>query len=531
MLDDEDVLENVHETTNGPTVTLPNGETLTSTRAGYLPLPAELSTRAKKATLLKNLKSSTLISFGQLCDDGCEVILKKKVCDIYKNNKIILRGTRNLIDGLWDIPLIKQPTVSPPPKLILPSDHSDHKLNVIIRKDKTKMELAQFLHASCFGPTKSSWLKAISNNHFLSWPGLTSALVRKSLPLVDATECGHINQERRNLQSTKQSTPQVEIKIEDDDSDADAFPLPDSPNIKTRDLILSVVDMHKIDNNSPAYIDLAGRFPITSTSGNQYILVAYHWDANAILAEPIKNRKSATILKAWQKINSSFLKSGHPPNIYIMDNEASGELKQAMTNESIDYQLVPPHCHRRNRCERAIQTVKRHFKTGLALCDPKFPIREWDRLLPQCIITLNLLRASRSNPRLSAHAYLFSNFDYNCTPLAPPGIKVVAHTKPGVRKSWDLNGEIGWYVGPSTEHYRCVKCYFPRTRATRNCDTVTFMPQNFTMPELKTEDHLRQCALDIIVLLQSPPSPSPALSLQMGNEEKNAIATIAEIFN
>ena len=161
MLDDEDVLENVHETTNGPTVTLPNGETLTSTRAGYLPLPAELSTRAKKATLLKNLKSSTLISFGQLCDDGCEVILKKKVCDIYKNNKIILRGTRNLIDGLWDIPLIKQPTVSPPPKLILPSDHSDHKLNVIIRKDKTKMELAQFLHASCFGPTKSSWLKAI----------------------------------------------------------------------------------------------------------------------------------------------------------------------------------------------------------------------------------------------------------------------------------------------------------------------------------------------------------------------------------
>ena len=144
MLDDEDVLENVHDTTNGPTVTLPNGDTLTSTRAGYLPLPAELSTSAKKATLLKNLKSATLISFGQLCDDGCEVILNKKVCDIYKNNKIILQGTRNRFDGLWDIPLIKQPSLPPPPKLILPSDHSDHKLNVIIRKDKTKMELAQF---------------------------------------------------------------------------------------------------------------------------------------------------------------------------------------------------------------------------------------------------------------------------------------------------------------------------------------------------------------------------------------------------
>jgi hypothetical protein len=51
MLNDEDVLENVHNTTNGTTITLPNGKTLTSTRgAGYLPLPAELSTSTKKAT-------------------------------------------------------------------------------------------------------------------------------------------------------------------------------------------------------------------------------------------------------------------------------------------------------------------------------------------------------------------------------------------------------------------------------------------------------------------------------------------------
>ena len=144
-----------------------------------------------------------------------------------------------------------------------------------------------------------------------------------------------------------------------------------------------------------------------------------------------------------------------------MDNEASRELKQAMPTVLLEYQLVPQHCHHRNCCEHAIQTFKRHFKTGLALCDPKFPIREWGCLLPQCIITLNLLQASRSNPKLSAYAYLFGNFDYNCTPLAPPpGIKVVAHMMPDNQKSWDLNGEIGWYVAPSTKHYRCVKSYF-----------------------------------------------------------------------
>ena len=179
MLSDIDVLENVHSTSTGPRVTLPNGETLTSTQVGYLPLSSELSQQAKKANILENLKSASLISFGQLCNDGCEVILKDKTCHVYKNNKQILQGFRNRQDNLWDIPLIKHPQLPPlqpaPVKCILPSDQ---KINVIIRKDKTKMDLATFLHAACFGPSTSTWTKAINNNHFLSWPGLTSQLIR-----------------------------------------------------------------------------------------------------------------------------------------------------------------------------------------------------------------------------------------------------------------------------------------------------------------------------------------------------------------
>lgn len=63
-------------------------------------------------------------------------------------------------------------------------------------------------------------------------------------------------------------------------------------------------------------------------------------------------------------------------------------------------------------------------------------------------------------------------FDFNATPLAPPATKVVAQIKPSVRKSWELNGEEGWYIGPATEHYRCVQVYFPRTRATRPVNKV-----------------------------------------------------------
>ena len=94
-----------------------------------------------------------------------------------------------------------------------------------------------------------------------------------------------------------------------------------------------------------------------------------------------------------------------------MDNEASTELKTAMTDNEISYQLVPPHVHRANLSERAIQTFKAHFKAGLASLDPAFPVREWDRLLVQAKITLNMLRSSRVNPKMSAYTAIWGEFD------------------------------------------------------------------------------------------------------------------------
>ena len=135
-----------------------------------------------------------------------------------------------------------------------------------------------------------------------------------------------------------------------------------------------------------------------------------------------------------------------------------------MNKKEIQHQLVPPHNHRANSAERAIQTFKSHFKSILATVDPDFPIAQWDLLLPQANLTLNLLRSARTNPKLSAHAYLFGNFDFSATPLAPPGTRVIALKNKNIRASWAPHGEDGWYIGPAPEHYRCVKIYFPETR-------------------------------------------------------------------
>ena len=358
---------------------------------------------------------------------------------------------------------------------------------------------------------------------------------------------GHLNQERQGLQSTKQSinifeesskniqdkinrlkdkypaTTDLKELMHKDIAD-DAFPPTPSPNVKTFDVAYSLVPLPP---KNIAYTDLTGRFPYRSSSGNEYIMVGYHFDGNVILGEAIKNRQAQTITTAWHKLNKKLSSAGMQPNTYVLDNEVSSTLIEAMTKENISYQLVPPHIHRANLAERAIQTYKNHFKAGLATLDPDFPLSEWDRLIPQANITINLLRASRSNPSLSAYAYLFGEFNYNQTPIAPPGTKVLAHAKPDNRASWAPHGDEGWYVGPSMDHYRCVNCYFPKTRSQRDVDTVTFFPKVVTFPEVKTEDFLKQAALDIISILTKPP-PSTTVTLEAGDETRNALLKIAQ---
>ena len=65
--------------------------------------------------------------------------------------------------------------------------------------------------------------------------------------------------------------------------------------------------------------------------------------------------------------------------------------------------------------------LQNYLKAGLAIIDPDYQTTEWDRLIPQAEVTLNLSRASRVNPRLSAYGYIFGKFDFNSTLMAPPG--------------------------------------------------------------------------------------------------------------
>ena len=297
----------------------------------------------------------------------------------------------------------------------------------------------------------------------------------------------------------------------------------DSPNVKTNEVMYLLIDREEM---STGYQDLTGRFPQRSAKGNEYVLVGYHYDANCILGIPVRNRTAPELTTAWQKLHNIFKKAGCAPSTWVLDNEVSQTLTNAFAANDTTYQMVPPKSHRRNLAERSIQTWKNHFKAGLATVDPSFPLSAWDELIEQANITLNLLRATRINPALSAYTYIYGEFNFSATPMAPPGTKVVAHVKPDDRRTWELNGEVGYYVGPAMKHYRCVKCYFPQTRTTRICDTVTFIPHTIPIPEVNLTDFLRQAASDIVTILTHPPS-STVPSLQAGDPVRNALVTLA----
>jgi hypothetical protein len=125
-----------------------------------------------------------------------------------------------------------------------------------------------------------------------------------------------------------------------------------------------------------------------------------------------------------------------------------------MKAESVDFQLAPPGIHHTNAAERAIRTFKNHFIATLCSTDKDFPLYLWDHLLlPQILLTLNMLRGSRLNPKLSAWAQIHGFFNFNQTPIAPPGIRVLVHEKPANRDTWAAHGVNGWYIGPALDSY------------------------------------------------------------------------------
>ncbi len=148
-----------------------------------------------------------------------------------------------------------------------------------------------------------------------------------------------------------------------------------SPPKKMRDIFISIYNAGKMHSNQ------TGRFSATSSKGNQYIMVLVEVDGNYIDAEPMKTNQTWTRLTELGTVQ---------PITHILDNKVS-EVYKAEIEKNCTMQSVPPGNHLQNLGEKAIQKFKNHFKAIIAGVEDSFPMNLWDRLLPQTVLTLNLL--------------------------------------------------------------------------------------------------------------------------------------------
>ncbi len=127
----------------------------------------------------------------------------------------------------------------------------------------------QYYHAAAGFPTKPSWLKAIKNKQYASWPGLTWEAVNKHFPESEETLKGHGCKIRSGLRSTKTTT---ESEIDNDDNEiANTIHLP-RPTIKQKEAIIKTYDLSNKAERL-MYTAQTGKFPKKLSRSYQYIMV------------------------------------------------------------------------------------------------------------------------------------------------------------------------------------------------------------------------------------------------------------------
>jgi hypothetical protein len=281
-------------------VTLPDGESIQATHTVNLPFE-QLSLGARHAHVLPHLTTHSLVSIPKLADAGYTTVFHpgNLGVTIHSKRKPVLQGWRDE-NGLWKLGYNDPLVMSKQRK----HNNSAKKTSLNIeRPNKTAANVYSlpsiswviiYLHAAAGFPTKPTWLKAIANGNYKSWPGVTTANVKKHFPESIETQKGHMKKQRQNVRLTK-----VQVFGQDEEH------IKLDRLLKKHNIMVKVIHAH-----TTMYTDQTGCFPVQSSHGNKLIMVLYKIDGNYIDAEPMKDNKDNSLIKAYNTLWARMTKSG-----------------------------------------------------------------------------------------------------------------------------------------------------------------------------------------------------------------------------
>jgi len=178
----------------------------------------------------------------KLCNAGCQATFDSNSVTVTHNGTPLLTGKRHPT-GLWTVNTV--PT----------KEHANYTLHAL-----SVSRPIQFHHCALFSPTQSTLIRAIKNNHFIGFPGLTIENVRRHLPDSEATIGSHMDQQRQNIRSTR--------KPADTTADSDD----NKPPTQEPRCHFAYIATEAIPPTGQIYTDQTGSFPVPSSRGIKYVM-------------------------------------------------------------------------------------------------------------------------------------------------------------------------------------------------------------------------------------------------------------------
>ena len=156
----------------------------------------------------------------------------------------------------------------------------------------------RYLHVVAGFPTKRTWLKAIRNGRYLTWPLITVKNVNKLFPESDETQQVHMRGQRQVVCSTKpkiNEKPQGVQIITEGEKLSEKFQGEETKEIKSikkeNEILIEVYEPKET-----MYTDQIGKFLHISSQGNRYMMALAHIESDSIWFEPTKKRTEGEMM-------------------------------------------------------------------------------------------------------------------------------------------------------------------------------------------------------------------------------------------
>jgi hypothetical protein len=237
----------------------------------------------------------------------------------------------------------------------------------------TTHKLTHFYYACLNFPVVLTLILALNAGYLKGFPGLTANRVRHHINVSIESKCGHMDQVRQGIQSTKPAAAPSPILLPANCIDTNMDAAPQEPtNKRTHHVFMTIGKVTgSISSNQ------SGRSPITSNCGNACVALFYVYNPNYIKSIPIKNRSKEELLQAYTEVYAWLAARGYRPLLHKLDNKTSCNVEAFIAAEQVKIQYTPPDMHRTNPAKRAIQMWKNHFTAGIAGIPSLFPIANW----------------------------------------------------------------------------------------------------------------------------------------------------------